>query len=88
MKLLILIYSGVQLDGPFYNSLEEPAFKVFYNLESIKHKIEDVTSKKLSMSGAGPTLYFVENSQNDRLEIINEIKKLNLNIQLFNVKII
>ena len=88
LDLLKKINSGVQLEGPFYNSLEEPAMKVFYNLESIKHKIEGVTNKKLSMSGAGPTLYFVENSQNNILEIINEIKKLNLNIQLFNVKII
>jgi len=86
--LLKKINDGVQVEGPFYNSLEAPAMKVFHNLENIKNMIEEITHRKLSMSGAGPTLFFVQNPEDNSLEIINEIKNLNLDLQIFNVKII
>ena len=71
-ELLEKINSNEIIKGPLFNGLENSALGLFKNLKEIKYKLESLGIKDLSMSGAGPTYYSIQNSE----ENSNKVKSL------------
>ena len=86
--LLNQIKNNKEIKAPFFNGLEDSALKIFDNLKNVKEKLISLGINNLSMTGAGPTYYSVQENEKSAESIKQLVDKSNLDLLVIKAKIL
>jgi 4-diphosphocytidyl-2-C-methyl-D-erythritol kinase len=86
--LLNQIKNNKEIKAPFFNGLEDSALKIFDNLKKVKEKLISLGINNLSMTGAGPTYYSVQENEKSAESIKQLVDKSNLDLLVIKAKIL
>ena len=87
-KILNEINNNIKIKGPIFNGLEKSALDIFENLDNIKKKLISLGANNLSMTGAGPTFYSIQNSLHEADTLKKIVDNSNLNLLTINTRIL